>query len=204
MNHDMQRLRGFWQLSIALVAASLFLMAAGPATTPMPPDIAMPILGRQVFSPEGNLVCRIVDVLVNGAGQPQAAVLDVGGFLGVGNRVIAVHWSTLHFNPANHDHPITVDMPGDEIKAAPEYSDPSATAQVVVPHPASPEPPATAPTAPAPTAPAPAAPAAPAPAAPTPAAPPPAPPASATGGTAAPPAPSPTPSDTTGSPAKSN
>jgi hypothetical protein len=63
------------------------------------------------------VVGRIVDVLVDGAGQPEAVVLDVGGFLGIGNRVIAVHWGMIRFNPSDHDRPITVTMPADEIKA---------------------------------------------------------------------------------------
>ncbi len=116
--------------------ASLLLLAAEPVTKPMAPDIAMPILGRTVYGASGDTVGRVVDVLVDGAGLPQAAVLDVGGFLGVGNRTIAVHWSTLHFRPSDKEHPITIDMPADEIKAAPEYNDSTAPAQVVV-HPAS-------------------------------------------------------------------
>jgi hypothetical protein len=118
----------------AVLLAVLLLVAAAPITKTMAPDIAMPILGRTVYGSAGDTVGRVVDVLVDGAGLPQAAVLDVGGFLGVGNRVIAVHWSTLHFHPEDKDHPITTDMPADEIKAAPEYTDTTAPAEVVVPH----------------------------------------------------------------------
>jgi len=174
--------------AVALLA--LLLMAAAPTppvTAPVPPTVAMPILGREVYSPSGSLVGRIVDLLVDTSGQPQAAVLDVGGFLGVGNRVIAVHWSMMHFNPADHDHPIIVTMPADEVKAAPQYTDPSTAAQVVIrrapepapvssaPAPAIPAPAIPAPAVPAPTAPAPAPSSAeaPAPAQPQPAPPPP-------------------------------
>jgi hypothetical protein len=117
-----------------LLAAGLLSVAAAPLTKEMSPDIAMPILGRTVYSAKGDTVGRVTDILVDAAGLPQAAVLDVGGFLGVGNRIIAVHWSTLHFHPTDKDHPITTDMPADEIAAAPEYNDTAAPAQVVVPH----------------------------------------------------------------------
>ena len=40
---------------------------------------------------------RIVDVLVVRSGQVRAAIIDFGGFLGVGSRKIAVDWSALHF-----------------------------------------------------------------------------------------------------------
>jgi septal ring-binding cell division protein DamX len=131
--HSTQR-RGPGRLAFAVLCASLLVIAATPITTPMAPDLAMPILGRTVYGSSGDTVGRVVDVLVDRAGLPQAAVLDVGGFLGVGNRVIAVHWGALRFNPSDKDHPITISMPADEIKAAPEYTDTTAPAQVVVPH----------------------------------------------------------------------
>jgi hypothetical protein len=36
---------------------------------------------------------RIVDVIVDRSGQVRAAVIDFGGFLGVGSRKIAVDWN---------------------------------------------------------------------------------------------------------------
>ena len=62
----------------------------------VPPEQAMPILGTPVTGPDGKAIGRLVDVLVDAAGAPEAAVIDVGGFMGVGTRKIAVHWSTLH------------------------------------------------------------------------------------------------------------
>ena len=40
---------------------------------------------------------RIVDVIVDRTGTVRAAVIDFGGFLGVGSRKIVVDWSALHF-----------------------------------------------------------------------------------------------------------
>ncbi len=37
-------------------------------------------------------------------------MIDFGGFLGVGSRKLAVHWSALRFNPAEGKHIITLDM----------------------------------------------------------------------------------------------
>ncbi len=36
---------------------------------------------------------RVVDVIVDPAGQVCAAIVDFGGFLGVGSRKIAVDWN---------------------------------------------------------------------------------------------------------------
>ena len=100
------------------------------------PAEAMPILGHTVVGPAGKVIARLVDVLVDPDGQPVAAVLDFGGFMGVGSRKIAVHWGALQFEPAATEHRITLSLTPDEIKAAPEYKGPSSAAPVVVRKPA--------------------------------------------------------------------
>jgi hypothetical protein len=99
----------------------------------VPPQDAEAILGQRVTDPEGKDVGRLVDVLVDANGQPQAAVIDFGGFMGVGNRKIAVHWSALHFNPADANRKVALDMTPDQIKDAPEFRNPNKAAAVVTP-----------------------------------------------------------------------
>ena len=103
--------------ALLLTAASL---PAGEVQH-VPIDQALAILGQNVADPDGKDIGRIVDVLIGDQGQPQAAVIDFGGFMGVGNRKIAVEWSALHFAPGDPKHPITLDLTQDQIKAAPEY-----------------------------------------------------------------------------------
>jgi len=64
---------------------------------------------------------RIIDVIVDKAGMPRAAIIDFGGFLGVGSRQIAVDWNALHFSPAGKAERITLDLTRDQLKSAPEY-----------------------------------------------------------------------------------
>jgi hypothetical protein len=116
---------------------ALLLTAAAPSPPPgnvqrVPPEQALAILGHTVTDPAGKTIGRLVDVLVDNNGDPQAAVIDFGGFMGVGSRKIAVQWSTLHFAPANAKQPITLDLTQDQIKAAPEYKDVTKPAPVVV------------------------------------------------------------------------
>ena len=67
---------------------------------------------------------RIVDVLVDRRGQVRAAIIDFGGFLGVGSRKIAVDWSALQFPPPGKtDAKITLEFTRDQVKAAPEYQE---------------------------------------------------------------------------------
>jgi len=103
------------------------------AVQSVPAEEAEAILGQPVTDPDGKDIGRLVDVLVDANGQPQAGVIDFGGFMGVGNRKIAVHWSALHFNPGDLKHKVTLDMTPDQIKAAPEFLNPNKAASVVTP-----------------------------------------------------------------------
>jgi hypothetical protein len=105
------------------------------------PEDAEAILGQRVTDAEGKDIGRLVDVLVDARGQPQAAVIDFGGFMGVGNRKVAVHWSALQFTPADAKRKIALEMTPDQIKAAPEFRNPNRAAAVVTPaEPAPPSP----------------------------------------------------------------
>lgn len=82
------------------------------------------ILGREVRSATNENMGRIVDVLVDPSGQVRAAIIDFGGFLGVGSRKIAVDWSVLHFPPPGKpDAYISLELTRDQVKAAPQYQD---------------------------------------------------------------------------------
>ena len=94
---------------------------AKPGTIEMPSDALVALLGITVHDEHGKEVGHLVDVLVDAEGRPRVAVLDVGGFLGVGNRQVAVEWSALHFNLAAKTPDVTLDMTSEEVKAAPAY-----------------------------------------------------------------------------------
>jgi len=105
-------------------------LAAGPVLAaeqqgaapvhPLPANEVHGILGEEVYGPDGRALGRLIDVLVDANGVPRAAVIDFGGFLGVGNRKIAVAWKNLHFQP-KAAQVIICDLSPDEIKDAPEY-----------------------------------------------------------------------------------
>lgn len=82
------------------------------------------VLGREVRSTADENMGRIVDVIVDRGGHVHAAIIDFGGFLGVGSRKIAVDWKAFRFQPdsAKRDV-ITLELTRDQVKAAPEYKD---------------------------------------------------------------------------------
>ena len=79
----------------------------------LPAGTAIGILGQRVFYAGGTEIGRLVDVLVDPGGQPVAGVIDVGGFLGVGTRRVAVGWSLLHFTYRAVDAKPGEPKPGD-------------------------------------------------------------------------------------------
>jgi hypothetical protein len=105
--------------------------AAAPKEVVPPPSVtiigardAHGVLGRDVRSPTDEDMGRIVDVIVDRAGVVRAAVIDFGGFLGVGSRKIVVDWNALHFGRvANKSDSITLELTKDQVIAAPEYKE---------------------------------------------------------------------------------
>jgi hypothetical protein len=105
--------------------------AVGPKEAVPPPSVtiigardAHGMLGRDVRSPTDEDMGRIVDVIVDRAGSVRAAVIDFGGFLGVGSRKIVVDWNALHFGGvASKSDSITLELTKDQVTAAPEYKE---------------------------------------------------------------------------------
>ena len=80
------------------------------------------IMGKSVRSRAGNEdMGRIVDILVDDGGQIRAAVIDFGGFLGVGSRKVAVAWKTLDFADSIASGSVKVSLTRDQVRQAPEY-----------------------------------------------------------------------------------
>jgi sporulation protein YlmC with PRC-barrel domain len=122
----------------------------------------MSILGKKVQGPKGEDLGRVVDVLADDTGRVRIAIIDFGGFLGVGDRRIAVDWPLLRFNPDNKDPSLLLSITREKLQGAPEYKA-NPRPQTLMEMPATP-PPTTAPPAAAPPATAPPATTAPTPA----------------------------------------
>jgi PRC-barrel domain len=98
--------------------------APPPSVTIIGARDAHGVLGRDVRSAVDENMGRIVDVIVDRAGMVRAAVIDFGGFLGVGSRKIVVDWNALHFGRvANKSDSITLELTKDQVTAAPEYKE---------------------------------------------------------------------------------
>ena len=94
------------------------------------------IKGVEVYDGQNEKIGNVDDVLVDQHGSVKGVVIGVGGFLGVGERNIAVPFNDLHWqmntaHPANGrqvaqstDHPMRATLPGvtkDQLQRAPEF-----------------------------------------------------------------------------------
>jgi sporulation protein YlmC with PRC-barrel domain len=83
------------------------------------------LIGTSVYGPDNKSIGSIDDLIVDGNGQIKAAVIGVGGFLGVGQKDVAVPFSALHvMRKANSSaiEKITVTYNKDQLKNAPKFA----------------------------------------------------------------------------------
>lgn len=78
------------------------------------------VTGASVVTADATPIGDINDIIVDSeTGQMIAAVIGVGGFLGIGEKQIAVPWDQLTINYDAQE--ITSDLTKEEAEAAPEY-----------------------------------------------------------------------------------
>jgi hypothetical protein len=98
--------------------------APPPSVTIIGASEARGVLGRDVRGPADENMGRVVDVIVDRQGMVRAAVIDFGGFLGVGSRKIVVDWNALHFGRVtNKGDSVTLELTKEQVMAAPEYKE---------------------------------------------------------------------------------
>ncbi|WP_236960787.1 PRC-barrel domain-containing protein [Methylobacterium durans] len=93
------------------------------------------VLGKGVRAANGDELGRIIDVIIDKDGRPRAAIIDFGGFLGVGSRKIAVDWRSLRFSPEGKAGRVVLQLSRNQVRVSPEYK---AGEPIVVLGPASP------------------------------------------------------------------
>ncbi|KAB1078252.1 PRC-barrel domain containing protein [Methylobacterium soli] len=93
------------------------------------------VLGKGVRSANGDELGRIIDVIIDKDGRPRAAIIDFGGFLGVGSRKIAVDWRSLRFTTDGKPGRLVLQLSRNQVRVSPEYK---AGEPIVVLGPASP------------------------------------------------------------------
>jgi sporulation protein YlmC with PRC-barrel domain len=103
------------------------LMAAGTAIAAVPMMRSVPSdtltvtdwYKQPVYDRSNNKLGSVDDVLVNRAGRIDALIIGVGGFLGAGQKDIAVPFDAVRPSTKNGKLNLTLDATKDELKSAP-------------------------------------------------------------------------------------
>jgi putative membrane protein len=92
--------------------------AARP-TYPLGDKTANDLIGQTVVNQNGDSVGEIYDIVLNSSDQAVLAVVSVGGFLGIGEKNVAVPFEQLQ--PSDTEAILMSTATEDELKAMPEY-----------------------------------------------------------------------------------
>jgi sporulation protein YlmC with PRC-barrel domain len=80
------------------------------------------LIGKKVVDKDGRKVGEIDDLVRDSKDQKIAAVIGVGGFLGIGEKKVAVPLADLQ-RATNADDAFVIGRTEDELKAMPKYAD---------------------------------------------------------------------------------
>ena len=105
--------------------------AATPETTPpavaiepaagMPGMRASEILGASVNTPDGTNIGEISEVIVQSNGSINGVVVDVGGFLGLGEKPVLLGWNDLSFAGNADDVVVSTALSKEKLNSLPAY-----------------------------------------------------------------------------------
>jgi hypothetical protein len=115
-------------VAVGLLSPFATAQAIADRSTPGIVDLASArefesLLGREVRTrPDGDNG-RIIDLLTDREGKLQAAVVELGGFLGIGTRKIAIEWGAFKFDRRDQRPLVILELSREQLRAAPEYSE---------------------------------------------------------------------------------
>ncbi|HEV7834067.1 MAG TPA: hypothetical protein VGP09_11895 [Caballeronia sp.] len=69
------------------------------------------LLDSEIQRPDGKVIGRAVDMYADATGKPKIMIVNLAGFLGVGDRKVTFPWTAFRFNPATKKAPITFAIP---------------------------------------------------------------------------------------------
>lgn len=88
---------------------------------------------RDIFSPSGEKLGSIKDLIIGPDGRITAAVLSVGRFLGIGEKDVAVPFSSVLMERRNGDLRLSLNAAKDALQAAPAFESVRDRANAIVP-----------------------------------------------------------------------
>jgi sporulation protein YlmC with PRC-barrel domain len=112
-------------VSMAAFAQQPAPTTSGPAKifTALPPGTTVTNFYKQnVYDPSDNKIGDVDDILIDKEGQVTAMIIGVGGFLGMGEKDVAIPFSALHASEKNNKWYLVLNTTKDALKAAPGFT----------------------------------------------------------------------------------
>lgn len=78
------------------------------------------LIGKNVYGRDNNKIGEVDDVILDGTGQAKQLVISSGGFLGIGEKQVAVDYSAANWDSQNNRLNLA-GMSRDDVKAMPEF-----------------------------------------------------------------------------------
>jgi hypothetical protein len=78
-------------------------------------------VNRVIYSSRGDALGTIRDVLMGPDSKPQAAVISVGRYLGIGDKVVAVPFHALNFEQREGERRLVIDLAKETLQTAPQF-----------------------------------------------------------------------------------
>ena len=82
---------------------------------------ASELIGKSVNNASGETIGEINDIVLGQDGSANAALIGVGGFLGLGEKSVAVDFADLNVQEADGSLKVTVAMSAESLEAMPAY-----------------------------------------------------------------------------------
>jgi sporulation protein YlmC with PRC-barrel domain len=76
---------------------------------------------QDVYDPNNSKIGEVMDVLVSPEGQINALIIGVGGFLGAGEKDVAVNFNSVKQTKKDNKLYLTMDTNKDALKSAPGF-----------------------------------------------------------------------------------
>jgi len=108
-------------IGAALAVATGTAFAAGEVMTSVPSQSVTVTdwYKQNVYDPQNNKIGEIKDVLVDSEGKINALIVSVGGFLGAGEKDVAVKFDAVKKTDKDNTIRLTMNANKDELKSAP-------------------------------------------------------------------------------------
>src|SRR5580704_13598810 len=103
---------------VAVLASSAAYSAEMMSSVPSSSKTVTDWYKQDIYDPSNSKIGKIDDVLVSDNGQVNALVIGVGGFLGVGEKDVAVPFNAVKWTTKDNKNYLTMTATKDDLKAA--------------------------------------------------------------------------------------